>query len=106
MNPAFQCPKCGERVMLLIAPVFTTHARNFLAWTWVAKQPAGYLVRCTRHACGRDWRVGLDGLHEPAHNAIPGRGALPPSAPPPQRDERDEREPLVPLAGAIRRAEL
>ena len=103
---SYQCPKCGESAMVLVAPTFRLEPRALLWWQWVAKMPAGYLVRCTRHGCGRAWRVGLDGVQEPA-----GAQAIPsPNTRRPQRDE-DDGEPLeydgpAPLDNALRRVDL
>ena len=101
---SYQCPKCGESAMVLVAPTFRLEPRAFLWWQWVAKVPAGYLVRCTRHACGRAWRVGLDGVQEPAGaQAIPAPNTRRPRD---EGEEPPEYEPPPPLDGAIRRVDM
>lgn len=99
MTPAYQCPKTHGSNFVHVADVWRYEPRSFLWWSWVARVRTGAIVRCTDHACGRYWRVTLDGVHEPA-----GSRAAPPTdaAAQIEREPREEREPQDPL-DAVRR---
>lgn len=91
MSAPYQCPKCTGRAFVHSAPVFEIRP----SWRGPRKVQVGYLVRCTRHGCGRDWVVTAAGMDEPAERVVPGRVSVPPPTPRQSvRDGRGEREPI------------
>jgi len=104
MSVAYQCPKSHGSNFVLVSKTHRLEPRSFLWWTWMVAIHTGWIVRCPDHACGRFWRVGLDGVHEPAGSA--------PVAPPriekadDDDDEREERPAAPPLGLAVRRPRL
>jgi hypothetical protein len=103
MTPAYQCPKSHGHDFVLVSKVHRLEPRSFLWFTWVHAVYTGWIVRCPDHACGRFWRVGLDGVHEPAGHAR--ELELPAVNGRPEREE-DEREATPALGLAVRRPRL
>lgn len=103
MTPAYQCPKTNGSNFVHVAKTYRYEPRAFLWWSWVAEVHTGYIVRCVDHNCGRHWRVGLDGVHEPA-GAGPPRVAVPAV---PDREPREPRDdvPFNPL-NSVRRVDV
>lgn len=100
----YQCPKSHGTNFVHVAKTYRYEPRTFLFWSWVAEVHTGYIARCTDPACARYWRIGLDGVHEPA-----GSGAAPVVQPPIERPNRDDDEPREvhpPLGLAVRRPVL
>jgi hypothetical protein len=104
MTPAYQCPKSHGTEFVHVAKTYRYEPRTFLFWSWVAQVHTGYIARCVDFGCARYWRIGLDGVHEPA-----GHGEAPrqPDLERPKRDDDDrEQESRPPLGGAVRRPRL
>ena len=102
MTPAYSCPRAHGHRFVEIRPVYRYEPRSFLWWSWIARIVDGYLVRCVHHGCGRAWVVSLDGVHEPA--SITPQPAEDEPRPGHGDEEPREREPVIPLHGAVRRA--
>lgn len=99
MTPAYQCPKTHGTNFVHVAKTYRYEPRSFLWFAWVAQIHTGYIVRCVDHNCARHWRIGLDGVHEPAGHGPP-RTPAPPVEP--EREPREDRPPTDPL-DAVRR---
>lgn len=96
MNPSFQCPKCQGQHFVPVCPVYgyspgrgkPRHAQ------------VGYLVRCTRHACGRLWELTNSGLAEPSPDCVPGRTVVRAVADPRPADREPDVDDGRPVDGA------
>jgi len=106
MAPGYQCPKTHGANFVHVAKVYRYEPRSFLWLSWVAEVHTGYIVRCVDHNCGRYWRIGLDGVHEPAGAGSAARSApVEPGPGAPEREARERGEPVDPL-DAVRRPEV
>ncbi len=99
MTPAYQCPKTHGSNFVHVAKTYRYEPRQFLWFAWVAQIHTGYIARCSDHNCGRFWRIGLDGVHEPAGAAA---SRPQPIEPKPDAEPREPRDPGDPL-DAVRR---
>lgn len=109
----FQCRKCGEDAFVLVCPVFSLS----IGWHFTNKFPflhhgphetrSGFLCRCTRHGCGREWVATARGMFEPGVTT-PARVAAAPPTPPRERerDRDDDRSSEGHLRGAVARADV
>ncbi len=108
-----QCRKCGEYAFVIVCPEFELVTGWYLSATFpfvhygLHQRRVGFLVRCTRHGCGREWSVTPSGMFEPGITT-PARIAAAPATPPRERDREREsdREPEGPLRGAVPRADV
>lgn len=109
----FQCRKCGEDSFVLVCPVFALSIGWHLSAAFpflhhgVHQSRVGFLCRCTRHGCGREWVTTPRGMSEPGVTT-PARIAAAPVMPPRERerDRDDDRHAEGPLRGAVARADV
>jgi hypothetical protein len=101
----YQCPKTRGSNFVHVAKTYRYEQRAFLWLSWVAEIHTGYIVRCVDHGCARYWRIGLDGVHEPAGHGPPPRAVPPPGANGEADEDRKRPEYGDPL-DAVRRIEV
>lgn len=107
-----QCRKCGEVSFVVVCQTFAIEVGWFfrLAWPFLHfgphQVPNGFLARCTRHGCGREWVITATGLAEPGVTTPARVVAIPPVERPRVEPEREDADSMDGLRGAVRRASV
>lgn len=102
----YQCPKCAGHDFVLLAPAF--NLRPGFLWLAPRKVRVGYFVRCSRHACTREWCITRAGASELAANLLPGRSRprVPEAPEGPKDARRREDDPEADRTGVVQRPEV
>lgn len=107
-----QCRRCGGDVFVIICPAFALVIGWYLSTAFpflhngMHSRRTGYLCRCTKHECGREWVATARGMAEPGVTT-PARVVAAPVPPRERdRDREGDRQAEGPLRGAVARADV